>query len=191
MPLSSLICGGNALKELGPFVKNPPKTFLFDCDSISVQELDWIRQGWSRDFRFAEYLRDAEILLALRQKDGTRLHSLAREFGGHRYLFMPTFVGWAEAEEISQRFGGHLVSITSREENEFVSSQFPYGCSWFWMGLKTGPKGHEWVTGEPLVFKAFIQLQDTESGPWVFYGQSWRYDTLPNARNCFLIEWES
>ena len=191
MPLSSLICGGNALKDLGPFVKNPPKTFLFDSDTLSVQELEWIRQGWSRDFRFGEYLRDAEILLALRRGDGAKLRALAREFGGHRYLFVPTFMRWAEADELSRQFGGHLVTITSREENEFVASQFPYGCSWFWMGLKTGPNGHEWVTGEPLTFRAFIQLQDTASGPWVFYGRSWRYDTLPNARNCFLIEWDS
>jgi len=191
MPLAALYCGGNRLKDLGPFIKQPPSSFLFECDTISTEELQFIHNTWARDFRLAHHARNAEVLLALRRSDGAKLRELATVFGGHRYLFVPKYLTWDEAREACEAVGGHLVSITSREENDFVASMFPLGGSWYWIGLETVQGRHRWVSGEPFDYSAFVSvLQSTAGGPWVFSGKSWCYDLIPNAHNAFIVEWD-
>lgn len=192
MPLSALLCGGNLFKDIGPFIKNPPKHFLFDCDSMSAHDMEWLRDTWSRDFRLAEYVDNVEVSIALRNQDVPKLKSLASEFNGHRYLFIPRFLCWDEAEALCESLGGHLVTITSRGELDFIISMVSYGCSWFWIGLKTTGGQHEWVTGERFEFKAFSNvMQENGAGPWVFAGRSWRYEDVPAAHTCCIIEWDS
>lgn len=42
------------------------------------------------------------------------------EFNGHKYGFIPKAVSWGDAETICNALGGHLVSINSSEEQDFV-----------------------------------------------------------------------
>ena len=191
MPLGSLYCGGNQLSGIESFIKNPPESMLFDCDTISTEELTWIHQTWSRDFRKAAHARHVEVLLASRKNDVNRLRSLAREFNGHAYLFMPRFMTWDEARAYCESLDGHLLTLSSREENDFVVSLLP-GGSWFWMGLHTTEQGPQWVTGEPFGFAAFIDvLRERLLGPKVFFNGTWSYDVCyPGTRNPFMIEWE-
>jgi len=189
MPLGTLTCGGNRLKGIDFFIKRPPDDFLFDCDTISTGELEWIHTTWARDFRFARHARNVEVLLALRRNDVARLRALAAEFRGHRYLFVPKPLQWEEARAFCEKLGGHLVTIGSREENEFVQSLFPHG-GWVWMGLYTGPDGHHWVTGEPFTFSYYNDLlRENKLGPKVFTGK-WASDDVPFAHNTFVIEWD-
>jgi Leucine-rich repeat (LRR) protein len=192
MPVSCLLCGGNQLRDIGSFIKNPTKVFFFDCDTIPIKELEWIHQTWSRDLRFTPYVKNIEVLLALRTADVKRLKELASQFQGRRYLFVPKFVTWPEAKRICESLGGHLVTITSEEENEFVASLFPLGGSWFWIGLVVGKEKQTWITGEPLEFRAFVNvLQEQTPGPRVFSGRNWCFDVVPESHNCFMIEWNS
>ncbi len=192
MPVSCLLCGGNQLQEIGAFIKNPTKVFFFDCDTIPTTELEWIHQTWSRDIRFASYVRSIDVLLALRKGDTNRLLSLASQFRGHHYLFVPKFVTWPDAKQICESVGGHLVTITSAEENEFVASLFPLGGSWFWIGLVVGKGKQTWITGEALEYSAFVNvLQEHTPGPRVFSGRNWCFDVVPESHNCFMIEWDS
>ena len=191
MPLAALYCGGNRIKDLGPFIKNPPSSFLFECDALSTEELQFIFNTWSRDFRFAHHARNVEVLLALRRGDVKKLRDLATPFSGHHYLFVPKYLTWAEARDACVKVHGHLASITSAEENEFVASMFPLGGSWYWIGLETVGGRHRWVSGEPFDYSAFISvLQSSASGPWVFSGKCWCYDLIPNAHNAFILEWD-
>ncbi|MBN1268165.1 MAG: protein kinase [Kiritimatiellae bacterium] len=189
LPLSAMTCGGNLLTDLGPCLKKPPEDFLFDCDTVPTEELGWIHREWSRDFRFAAHARNVEIILALREGDPEKLKSLASEFKGHKYLFIPKFMRWEEARAFCEGLGGHLVTITSREEDEFVSSLFKGGC-WFWIGLHTSKTEQAWVTGEPFDYHNFVDdLQRNKVGPKVFC-RKWFSDHVPGAHNTFLIEWE-
>jgi serine/threonine protein kinase/Leucine-rich repeat (LRR) protein len=192
MPVSCLLCGGNHLGDIGSFIKNPTKVFFFDCDTIPTKELEWIHQTWSRDLRFSSYVKNIDVLLALREVDAKQLRELASQFQGRRYLFVPKFVTWPEAKRICESLGGHLVTITSEEENEFVASLFPLGGSWFWIGLVVGKGKQQWITGEPLEFRAFVNvLQEHTPGPRVFSGRNWCFDVAPDSHNCFMIEWDS
>jgi len=191
MPLSTLMCGGNLLKTVDPFRKNPPRNFWFDCNTISSEELEWLQKDWSRDFRFSDHARTAGVLLALRKSDSKILRKYAREFNGRRFLFVPRYARWEEAKQICEDLGGHLVTLLSQEENDFVSSFFPYGGAWCWIGLHTLNGKLEWVTGEPVEYKAFVDvLHEQMEGPKVFRGINWFYDVNPDARNTFMIQWD-
>ncbi len=190
LQLGVLMCGGNELTGVESFIKNPPESFLFDCDTITTDELEWIYKAWSRDVRFTGPAKDVAVLLALRRFDVEELRRLAGEFGGHHYLFVPKFVRWDESKACCERLGGHLLTVTSREENEFVASLFPHG-SWVWMGLQTTERGQEWVTGEKFEFNAYIDiLRERRLGTKVFFNGTWSYEMCQDARTGFVVEWD-
>lgn len=190
LSLGVLTCGGNELTGIESFIKNPPESFLFDCDTITSDELGWIYTAWSRDVRFTVPAKHVAVLLALRKFDVAGLRNLAVEFGGHHYVFVPKFVRWGEAKACCEGVGGHLLTITSREENEFVASMFPHG-SWVWLGLQTTERGQEWVTGEKFEFKAYIDiLRERRLGTKVFFNGTWSYEVCQDARTGFVIEWD-
>ncbi|MFH0907273.1 MAG: protein kinase [bacterium] len=190
MALNSLTCGGNLLTSIGPFIKTPPSGFQFDCDMISTEELEWMRQAWSRDLRFVYHSNDVEKLIAIRKGDVALLKSRAAEFKGHRYLFIPKCLTWEQAKAACENLGGHLLTLTSAEEHDFIASWFPHG-SWFWLGLKTTQNGPEWVTGEPVEFRAFLNVvHERVLGPKVFCYKHWYSDMFPGACNSFMVEWD-
>ena len=191
MPLGSCTCGANPINSLGTLIRNPPESFLFDTDDLPTEELDWIHRAWSRDFRFATHAHQVEVLLTLRREGPAALRKLAKEFNGHHYLFVPRLLTWEEARALCEEAGGHLVTINSKEENDFIASLFPRG-SWVWMGLVTKKGVHEWVTGEPVRFTCFVDpLREQMDGPKVFASGTWSYDVWPTARNGFVLEWDS
>lgn len=191
MPLRSCTCGANPLPNIGSLIRTPPESFIFDSDAIPTEELEWIHRAWSRDFRFAAHARQVAVLLTLRRRSLNQLRTLASEFRGHHYLFVPRLLTWQEARIFCEEAGGHLVTLTSEEENDFVASLFPRG-SWCWMGLYTRNGRHEWVTGEPFDFQCFADpLRERIDGPKIFASGAWSFDVWPEARNGFVLEWDS
>jgi len=190
LPLKAVTCGANPVRDLGPLAARPPEILHFDSDNLSDGELEKLRASWSKNPEFARHAREAETILLLRRGDAQGLRKLAAEFRGHRYLFIPKFLTWADARACCEGLGGHLLTITSREEDEFVGSLFEGGC-FFWMGLVVGERGPEWVTGEPFTYKNFIgELHEKCRGPKAF-ARFWRSDHVPGAHNNFMIEWDA
>ena len=71
------------------------------------------------------------------------------EFGGHRYEYYDgADITWTEARAYCQSMGGHLVTITSAEEQAFIESTFPGTTGW--IGAYGDNGGWSWVTGEPF-----------------------------------------
>lgn len=97
---------------------------------------------------------------------------------------------WEDARACCEKLGGHLLTITSREEDEFLASLFEGGC-FFWMGLQVGERGPEWVTGEPFAYKNFVgEMHEKCRGPKAF-ARFWRADHVADAHNNFMIEWDT
>lgn len=83
---------------------------------------------------------------------------------GHVYELIPDVLSWQDARaaaEASSYLGvqGHLVTITSAAENDFLIGAFPIGG--YWLGGTQDPSapgfsepagGWTWVTGEPFSF---------------------------------------
>jgi Leucine-rich repeat (LRR) protein len=188
--LDVLMCGNSNLRSLDPFVESPPTDFLFDSESLTTGELQRAHTYWCADEKKAHLVRNAEVLLRMRRGEQGKLSKLTSAFQNRRYLFIPKFLTWAAAKKFCEDLGGHLLTITSREEQEFVESLFPAGC-WTWLGLTMTDAGHSWVTGEPVSFLNFVDpLQERKLGPKVFAGR-WSCDDVPTAENTFVCEWES
>lgn len=79
-------------------------------------------------------------------------------FAGHRYLFVPDKnLTWTQANAASQGKGGHLATITSKEENDFIANnviaKLNGGLGAWIGGTSEGTPGQwRWVTGEPFAF---------------------------------------
>ena len=68
-------------------------------------------------------------------------------FNGHRYEYYPNAdISWTEARAMCQSMGGHLVTITSADEQAFIESTFPGTTGW--IGGYGDNNGWSWVTGE-------------------------------------------
>ncbi len=190
MPLAALTCGGNQLTSIGHLEENPPDDFLYDCETLSVEYLRDLLERWSTQEHLGAHRRNAAVSLALKEQDLQALRLMASEFRGQKYLFLPEFLEWVEAKEYCEALGGHLVTIMDKEENDFIASMFP-GGSWFWIGLVTTRKGHQWVTHEPFEFSAFEdKVRERMLGPKVFFSGAWSRDVHEQAHNCFIIKWD-
>ena len=76
----------------------------------------------------------------------------AQVFEGHRYQVFDESMTWTEAKAYCEELGGHLATVTSQEENDFIASLIADGTkNLYWLG------GYEeaeqegvwrWVTGE-------------------------------------------
>lgn len=82
-------------------------------------------------------------------------------FSGHRYQFVPGNISWTGAKAKAEALGGHLATVTSKEEDDFVRATFgdriPKMEEGFWLGAHEEKRGAgwRWVTGEPFTFTAW------------------------------------
>lgn len=101
---------------------------------------------------------------------------------GHRYCVVatPDGITWVEASRRAVAMGGHLATITSAAENEFIArlvNARPYtkesskysgtfsgpvvGCRQF-DGAREPDGGWRWVTGEPVAYSNWNRIQPNE-----------------------------
>ena len=77
-------------------------------------------------------------------------------FGSNRYQLFDESMSWTEAKEYCENLGGHLVTITSSEEQEFINeSLLSIGeKSTYFIGLSRTDANSQWnwVTGEAFEY---------------------------------------
>ena len=77
------------------------------------------------------------------------------EFNGHTYEMIDQYAYWQEAEDYCESKGGHLVTITSREEQRFIQRYLEKmeADDDFLIGLRPGLNDRiAWVTGESVTY---------------------------------------
>ncbi|MBV9491324.1 MAG: protein kinase [Verrucomicrobia bacterium] len=162
--LEYLDCSGNPITTLEPFVEAriPPQILIFNgCDALPDAEIERAIAVWSaKGMNF--HAGAGRLLLALKHGDFDKVRLLGSEFEGHRYLFVQNRLTASEAEQFCQKLGGHLVTITSARENEFLKQITPSGLSCH-IGLVISGGNPHWVTGEAVEEK-FVPAQ-TEFRP--------------------------
>lgn len=76
-------------------------------------------------------------------------------FNGHTYAYYDTACSWEQANEYCRSMGGHLVTITSAEEQAKVEQIITPGTmQGYWLGSKRTASGGDfaWITGEPFEY---------------------------------------
>ena len=101
----------------------------------------------------------------------------AKPFGGHWYKFFPEGRGrisWKEAKARCEKAGGYLVVITSKAENDFVSSLI--GRTTIWIGAEetSEKRKYRWVNGEPFQYAGWNKGEPNDSSRRKQYATSYQ-----------------
>ena len=118
-----------------------------------------------------------------------------KEFRGHTYavVYNANDYSWEEASAACRALGGHLVTITTQEEQEFVADMYSSssyaeytGNYWTWIGAskENRESAWKWVTGEEYSYsqEASQDLPDADPNGkfylemWDFFKYSTGYD---------------
>lgn len=70
-------------------------------------------------------------------------------FGGSEYIFQDTPVTFSNAREVCQAEGADLPVVTSKAENDFIFSLYPYANASWWLGasVSQNPFAVTWLDG--------------------------------------------
>ena len=92
-------------------------------------------------------------------------------FAGHHYQIFDddTEIRWTDAKVKCEEMGGHLVTITSPEEQQFVEELISEGVNvFYWLGATDSgaqPNQYYWVTGEAFNYNNWREGQP-DNGDW-------------------------
>lgn len=90
-----------------------------------------------------------------------------KHFNGNRYqVFNLGGYTWQEAEKYCEELGGHLVTITSSEEQEFVTGLLVEDKEFYWIGSRQSEVTGQWfwVTGEDFNYENWAPGQPDNDG---------------------------
>ena len=119
-------------------------------------------------------------------------------FNGHRYQYYENAnLTWTEAREMCRSMGGHLVTITSAEEQAFIESQYPGTTGW--IGAYGDEHGWAWVTGEAWDYTCWSPENPDNAAGTEWFGHLWNgmkwndldNDDPRNAQAGFYCEFDS
>ncbi len=128
-------------------------------------------------------------------------------FDGRYYARYDTGYIWEDVEALCESYGGHLLTITSAEERDFVKELLKDGTkSTYWLGATDVETEGDfrWVTGEEWDFTDWAPLEPNNDGAedyveietWSDY--RWNdgerdgdYGMFSKSNHGFVCEWES
>lgn len=140
--------------------------------------------------------------------EAASIPTTARVYNGHSYKLYDKPMSWTKAKAYCEKLGGHLVTITSKGEKNFVVKQLS-GCAsnWYWIGLRmksgswtlvTGGKAKyfNWASGEPSRDGDYGMLYGKETGAkavgtWNDMANAAANSFYALANGGFICEWDT
>lgn len=130
-------------------------------------------------------------------------------WNGHVYKVFTQNMTWAEAKGYCESQGGHLVSITSQEEQDYIAANIlPYGgVDDIWIGMSSDWTA--WVTGEAVTYTNWgdnepdgwstgqtcgVICPDVRSGSnsaGDYYIAPGQWDDIADGGHYFICEWDN
>lgn len=127
----------------------------------------------------------------------------ATTYKGHSYKRYDLSMTWTEAKAYCEKLGGHLVTITSAEEQSVIDLIAYVGKkSYYWIGLYDdgSNRNWKWVTGESLKYTNWMPTEpNNDFQTKVMLNQSGRWIDNPNEGDGvpwnlenigFICEWD-
>ena len=124
----------------------------------------------------------------------------AAMYNGHIYKIFTVSLSWFDAYTYCQNLGGHLVTITSEEEQTFIetymrSQSFNKEA---WNGAYNDGTNWQWITDEEFDYTNWDKSQPDTYGGYQFFGSlNWNtfgkwHDRSPiEGEYNFICEWEA
>jgi hypothetical protein len=194
-PLETFYSRGNKFTTLGPFLGKPPQNLTIDLFAFPDSELKQVAATWKEIPGQAVHVANAQTLLAMRRNDPAGLKALATPFGGHRYLVVPQWMTWRNAKSFCGKMGGHLATVTSKEEQQAIRALPCLQDEELWLGLSRDTERPTWVTGEPVGYTAFSDASEEKIVGFTYLNPpsltGWR--TRPASEisaKAFVLEWD-
>ena len=152
------------------------------------------RSGYAQVVGYARKATAISMIAAIKL-DPNAFPPQTKLFGGHHYSLWLQPMEWNDAKKFCESFEGHLVTITSKEEQKWVDKSFRKPKLDIWLGGydKKNDGRWTWVTGEPWVYvNAGVYMGKKKWGNTLFMSKedgTWGgYD--PETVWPFIIEWE-
>jgi len=111
-------------------------------------------------------------------------------YNGHSYYRSTGSMTWTSAKQACINMGGHLVTITSSGENNFVFNTWPSGWIGFTDEVVEGQ--WRWVTGESVVYTNWNGGEPNNAGneDYAQFVNGGRWNDLPNVSLPYVLEFE-
>ena len=118
---------------------------------------------------------------------------------GHWYTAIHNAVDWSNAKSLCKSVGGHLATITSQGEANFVSTLLG-NVNKYWLGGfqpdgSTEPSSNwQWVTGEPWIYTNWRTAEPNNAGGnekflEIQYPPSSGWNDFSDSTNWYVCEW--
>ena len=113
------------------------------------------------------------------------------EFGGSYYYCSYARVNWKKAERLAKEAGGNLASISSQEENDFISRRLIERHAYIGLSDEDNEGQFAWVDGTPFNFSKWKPGEPDNKGNEDFVEmttQGYWYDVDGSEKREFVIE---
>jgi hypothetical protein len=111
-------------------------------------------------------------------------------YNGHSYYRSTGSMTWTDARQACLNMGGHLVTVTSPAENNFIFNLWPNG----WIGLtdEVVEGQWRWVTGELFSWSNWNSGEPNNSNneDYIQFVGGGRWNDLPNVSLPYVLEFE-
>ena len=104
------------------------------------------------------------------KEDSRVYNTFSTAWKGHKYTIIDRSMNWEEAKLYCETLGGHLATITSREEQDAVKELLqsaPSEYYVFWLGGEKTSGTWKWITGEEFSYTNFYGGQPDGSGNYL------------------------
>ncbi len=116
------------------------------------------------------------------------------KYNGHLYQRIDSRLFWEGAQALCQTWNGHLVTIGSSAENEFVFDNFVAPGYLPWYGGTNEGSDWRWVTGEPWSYTNWWPGQPSNESKNYLTNPDHRkdvWDDVSSSERCFVCEWDT
>lgn len=103
-------------------------------------------------------------------------------WNGHYYKVNYNYTTFTDARNAAALQGGHLVTIGSQAENNFVQGLYGAGGGWIGLTDEVTEGLFQWVTGEPITYTNWAMYEPNNVGneDYVQMGGNGQWNDLPN-----------
>lgn len=146
-----------------------------------------------------EVLPKLEHNFVLNEESGIEMceHCNAAKYNGNIYALFTDTCYWFDAYSRCEALGGHLVTITSQEEQIFIASYLKtiHYTNSTWIGTYSDVENWHWVTGETFEYTCWTKgnPDNADGNEWFayLYNNQFEWNDYPPTRNfAYLCEFE-